>query len=86
MEFLSLSVCTSFEIKSVLSDIFYPFALPLHFCVASLQVISHSVCPCVVLQSLSTNISNTWGFFCILPKYLQKALADFPPDTSLFVH
>lgn len=82
----SLSICTSFDIKSVLSDVFYPFSLPLHFCVASLQIISHlrCVCPCVVLQSLSTNISNNWGFFwvCILPKYSQKALADFLPDSG----
>ena len=54
---------------------------------ASLEVISHSVCPCVVLQSLSTDISNKLGFFFfILPKYSQKALADFPPDSSLFAH
>lgn len=26
------------------------------------------------------------GFLCILPKYSQKALADFPPDGPLFVH
>lgn len=52
---------------------------------ASLEVISHSVCPCVVLQSLSTNISNSWDFFCVFCLNIHRRLLSIFHLTVLFL-
>lgn len=81
----SLSVCTSLEIKSELSDIFYPFSLPY----ISVWLLFKSF-PTVYVHLLFCShclliFPIFEGVLCILPKYSQKALADFPPDNPLFV-